>query len=296
MSKSPAFQFYPTDYLADGNVALMSLEQEGAYIRLLCFCWNEGSIPDDVESLARYCRVDSQKMSQLWNGIKNCFKPMKNFANKLIHPRLEEEKKKQRKRKQQQRDNAKSRWSKERSGDATALPTECQPALPSQCSSSPSSSPSSLDKLPPTPKGESEGFKKFWDLYPKKTTKQECIEYWRKAKLDNNLPEILKGLDAWKKNDQWTKDEGKFIPDPIRWLKKARWTDEITQTSQVKKTPNDTVLDAITNGLPIREKAKTWVVYQAGDLLKSDTPGYAIIKAERRLIALGMLEVIRGPS
>jgi hypothetical protein len=34
--KSPAFQFYAGDYLADANVQMMSLEQEGALFRRLC--------------------------------------------------------------------------------------------------------------------------------------------------------------------------------------------------------------------------------------------------------------------
>jgi uncharacterized protein YdaU (DUF1376 family) len=52
-NKSPAFQFYPQDYLSSARVAEMSLEEEGAYIRLLCYCWTTGSIPADPERCAR---------------------------------------------------------------------------------------------------------------------------------------------------------------------------------------------------------------------------------------------------
>src|SRR6185312_11765498 len=55
--KSPAFQFYPNDFLGSGSVAAMTLEEIGAYVLLLCYEWNEGGLPDDLDRLARYCHV-----------------------------------------------------------------------------------------------------------------------------------------------------------------------------------------------------------------------------------------------
>jgi hypothetical protein len=52
-SKPPAFQFYPSDWLGSQRVSLMTLEEEGAYIRLLSYCWQHGSIPADPEQIAR---------------------------------------------------------------------------------------------------------------------------------------------------------------------------------------------------------------------------------------------------
>lgn len=43
MSASPAFQFYPDDFL--GGVSDMTQGEVGAYILLLCNQWNRGSIP-----------------------------------------------------------------------------------------------------------------------------------------------------------------------------------------------------------------------------------------------------------
>jgi len=51
--KAPAFQFYAGDYLSSSRVTLMTLEEEGAYVRLLCHCWLSGSIPKDPEQIAR---------------------------------------------------------------------------------------------------------------------------------------------------------------------------------------------------------------------------------------------------
>lgn len=89
-NKSPAFQFYPADYLADANVQMMSLEQEGIYIRLLCYCWREGSLPNDEEALARLvsknCTLTDLRV------VAKCFEPN---GNRLVHVRLEAEREKQ---------------------------------------------------------------------------------------------------------------------------------------------------------------------------------------------------------
>ena len=45
MDKSPAFQFYPKDWLTDPDVVCMNFAQKGAYITLLCYCWLEGQLP-----------------------------------------------------------------------------------------------------------------------------------------------------------------------------------------------------------------------------------------------------------
>jgi uncharacterized protein YdaU (DUF1376 family) len=50
MKGSPAFQFYPGDYLGSMRVQLLSVEQEGAYLRLLCYCWLHGSIPNNTSA------------------------------------------------------------------------------------------------------------------------------------------------------------------------------------------------------------------------------------------------------
>ena len=52
-TKSPAFQFYPADYLSDSNTIAFTAEQDGHYLRLLCLCWLEGSIPADPRPLLK---------------------------------------------------------------------------------------------------------------------------------------------------------------------------------------------------------------------------------------------------
>ena len=91
-SKSPAFQFYAAEYLADENVAVMTLEEEGAYIRALSYCWREGSIPSDSETLSRLLKGAS---NQTLTVVRKCFNQSSTLVGRLVHPRLDSEREKQ---------------------------------------------------------------------------------------------------------------------------------------------------------------------------------------------------------
>jgi uncharacterized protein YdaU (DUF1376 family) len=93
--RSPAFQFYPKDFLTDENVVVMSLAERGAYITLICQCWIDGTIPADVARLARMCGTPLSAFRKLWPALERCFTPARNGSERLVHPRLEKERKKQ---------------------------------------------------------------------------------------------------------------------------------------------------------------------------------------------------------
>ena len=92
---SPAFQFYPKDYLTSEHVARMSLDEQGAYVRLLCHAWLEGSIPSNKKDIARMLGVSAQKLTAMWGSISRCFEPDPEDPNRLLSPRLQREVEKQ---------------------------------------------------------------------------------------------------------------------------------------------------------------------------------------------------------
>lgn len=93
MGKFPAFQFYAGDWRADGVVSLMSLEEEGAYIRLLAYAWLEGSIPIDPGHRARILKVTRRKADRLWeNSLSQLWEPNED-ADGLVNPRQHQQKK-----------------------------------------------------------------------------------------------------------------------------------------------------------------------------------------------------------
>lgn len=91
--KSPAFQFYPTEYLGSQRVSLMTLEEEGAYIRLLSSCWVHGSIPSDPATIARL--IGKGASTTLATTLATMFQPHPLDPSRLIHDRLESERQKQ---------------------------------------------------------------------------------------------------------------------------------------------------------------------------------------------------------
>ena len=90
-TKSPAFQFYPADYLSDSNTIAFTAEQDGHYLRLLCLCWLEGSIPIDPRPLLKGGATISD---ECLNPILRCFR-LNRKKTALVHPRLDAERCKQ---------------------------------------------------------------------------------------------------------------------------------------------------------------------------------------------------------
>lgn len=96
---SPAFQFYPREFEGDVNVQAMTLEERGAYGKLINICWFELRIPKDIDRLARILNITRRRMEKIWPALEPCFKQdrRKGWEDYLIHPRLEKERRKQRK-------------------------------------------------------------------------------------------------------------------------------------------------------------------------------------------------------
>jgi hypothetical protein len=70
-------------------------------------------------------------------------------------------------------------------------------------------------------------FTSFWMSYPKKIGKQAAQKAFQKVKSPKaTLAKILASLEWQKTSDQWTKDDGKYIPNPATYLNQGRWEDE----------------------------------------------------------------------
>lgn len=97
MQKPPAFQFYPKDWLSSPKVQLMSPEQEGAYIRLLCYCWDSGdcSLPDNDDELAILSRMGEGWFKGGSTVVRKCFVPHPQKPGCLTNERLLSEAEKQ---------------------------------------------------------------------------------------------------------------------------------------------------------------------------------------------------------
>ena len=72
------------------------------------------------------------------------------------------------------------------------------------------------------PISSNEDFIKWYALYNKKTTKKQALSYWNKYITKDLIPEIMNHT----KN--YIKDREKvYRLDPVRYLKRATWEDEV---------------------------------------------------------------------
>src|SRR5688572_27765003 len=70
-NKSPAFQFYRKDFVS-GTVT-MSLQEVGAYMRLLCYAWDVGGVPNDARERARILGCAKAQEADLWKKVGQKF-------------------------------------------------------------------------------------------------------------------------------------------------------------------------------------------------------------------------------
>ena len=138
-TKSPAFQFYPSDFIGSSKVQRMPLAERGAYITLLSFAWLDHGLPTDMGELGRMVGLTRAAFTKMWNSqLHKCFVER---SGKFVNLRQEDIRKAQAEYRKRQRDNAAKGWQSR----GTAVASERH--MPDACSPSPSPTPS----LSPTP-------------------------------------------------------------------------------------------------------------------------------------------------
>lgn len=123
-SASPAFQFYPDDFLGSSKVAVMTPTEIGVYVLLLCMDWNGHGITYNTKLLARYCRVTEAEFVEAWEVVGQCFEAGKD--GKLYNPRLIREREKQAAYSAKQKAASDARWDSHR--NAMGIPRVSSPS------------------------------------------------------------------------------------------------------------------------------------------------------------------------
>ena len=78
-------------------------------------------------------------------------------------------------------------------------------------------------------------FDRFWSVYPRHVAKPNARKAFDKLNPDDSLLEaMIQAIEQQKRSDQWTRDNGQFIPHPATWLNQRRWEDETPAASQKK--------------------------------------------------------------
>lgn len=149
-TKSPAFQFYPKDFLS--GTATMSLQEVGAYVRLLCYAWDAGSVPAEPKERARILGCARAQEKELWKKVGQKFALR---GDAYINERMEDERHKQAEYRRRQSDKGKAgataRWD-DGHGHACAIAAAMPAPLPVPQPNDGSSSSSSSSSSTETPK------------------------------------------------------------------------------------------------------------------------------------------------
>ncbi len=87
-------------------------------------------------------------------------------------------------------------------------------------------------------------FDEFWERYPQKKNKKTAL----KAYFDLNPTEelhlkILEALDEQKRTTEWTREGGRFVPHPAKWITCRRWEDCYKKEKSEGKTENSFSLE-----------------------------------------------------
>jgi uncharacterized protein YdaU (DUF1376 family) len=114
----PWFPLYAADWLSDVPVSLMTMEQEGCYLRLLMAQWREGSLPNDTRALAGIVKFRGEPghrafLRSVWPALEPHFRE-NGDPGRLVNLRLEAIRKEQEqehsRRSEGGRLGAKKRW------------------------------------------------------------------------------------------------------------------------------------------------------------------------------------------
>jgi len=80
-------------------------------------------------------------------------------------------------------------------------------------------------------------FETFWLQYPKKVGKAAAMKAWKRVKPDAALYDrIMQAVEKSKQSEQWTREGGRYIPNPATWINQGRWDDVLMPFVQ----PNNT--------------------------------------------------------
>lgn len=84
------FPIYATEMLGDEDFLSWSPAERGCWITLSARCWADGSIPEDIERMARLCGCNAEEMLKHWSSIASKFEKH-STPGRLISKRIEEE-------------------------------------------------------------------------------------------------------------------------------------------------------------------------------------------------------------
>lgn len=211
MAKSPAFQFYASDFLTDTQS--WDINEVGIYIRLLSNQWVNGSLPSDLIRLSRIAGCTHEEIKKAWVILG--FKFLINNDGSIYNQKLESVREAQVKFKEKQASNG-SKGGRPKNID-NPNKTQIKPKInPSDNPNKSSSSSSSNSYINIT-------YSDFWDMYEKKVGDRDKVEKKWKSLTDKQREDIMEFIPLYKDSQP----NKKYRKDPLAFLNNKTWLDEI---------------------------------------------------------------------
>ena len=218
--KDPAFLFYSNDFLS--GTMLMSNEEVGIYIKLLCLQHQQGHLKEeDMLSIGATKKVFS--------------KFIKDEEGNYYNERLEYEANKRKAYSESRKNNRKKKETYEK--DMLNICNSYEEHMENENINKNINiniNKNRVNRVIGEEEKETEildkwemQFNEFYGLYPRKVKKQDVKKWFQKNKPSNELfSSMMHSLEQFRASKDWQKDGGQFIPYPSTWLNQKRWEDE----------------------------------------------------------------------
>jgi uncharacterized protein YdaU (DUF1376 family) len=250
-SVTPAFQFYPDEWLSSKNISLMTPAEEGGYIRLLCYQWNDPrcTLPDDDPELAVLSRLGAAWQEGSGERIRKCFEARN---GRLRNDRLYRERRKQIQNRIEKRAAGAIGAAVKRQKKLSQNHTDSKQTLDSAISRTPADASSSIPititsteqkhiPLPPSRKLSSTTkaeltlqqqtwFDRCWDRYWRREGKQAAVKAFRVVDTPETAESVFQGVE--RQRDRMLARDAEHRPHFSTWLNQRRWEDETEPEQQ----------------------------------------------------------------
>lgn len=262
-SPLPYMQFYGKDWLTSSTVNDMSLEAQGAYVRLLCYQWEDGILPLDTDKWARRCGLEPNE--KRWVSIRE--EIMCGFVKidiGFVNQRMQKDREKAFAHAKKQSENGlKGGRPRVKTGSKTDTKSQTKAKRKPNESGGlakrkPNESPPTpytdvlLEKEPKTPVVPNshaiEVFESIWERYPhaRPTPRKPSLEKYNQKLKEGASPEqIAAGVETLIEWLARHRDKAEFVPGLVVWLNQERWNQvlpEIMPTNgKHRETPQEKV-------------------------------------------------------
>ena len=217
----PYFKFDCAEYLF-GDISAEDFYSQGLFYSICAYYWRRNCCMTMAQLKRRYASAIQSHIADLCDRTLIKVDQYENLHINFLDEQLKERQKSTTQKSSAGKSGAYARWHPHRSANATAMANHGNKEVDKEVDKD-------KDKNNPSPpKVEKEvPFNIFWKRYPKKVGKQAARRAWKTHKA--KLQEVLESLSWQIASEDWTKEGGKYIPNPATYLNQHRWEDEPMQ-------------------------------------------------------------------